>query len=426
MFCQICVSKIKKDVKCTKCNEIVCKSCFEMNIEYGKLHCMFCSEPHDIAFLKTNLNERQFKSVMKRKLYDDVETYTKKNHKRILQTHNNIKLYLNEINTLNKQNQDLRKMLGQNTERCRVLKNKLNLPYKLDEKTNNFMYCCDVNCENILTDKLYCEDCCVYSCINCLCTYSNEESHECKDKESITLMLSTSKQCPSCNTYISKIDGCNQMWCVFCKTAFSWSTGLVLDSSRITYENPHRTDYLRSENKGFYNRGIYYMDERPSLSSIRSVVNKYIKHEQLPKEYNELLMNMKRNVMEIPHCMHRLTELIEYNSKTDISTYASILKNTSNEEKQSISKVLYKKFDKCEKYKYQRELMDEYITCVTDKLILVKRELKEQDVEVEDFYKYYSDFDIYNKTFNENISMYKKKFKCVCHYQIDDSWQFVF
>jgi len=62
--------------------------------------------------------------------------------------------------------------------------------------------------------------------------------HACADDDVATVqeLQRNAKQCPECRVYISKVDGCDQMFCVSCHTAFSWNTG-----ERLTgpIHNPH-------------------------------------------------------------------------------------------------------------------------------------------------------------------------------------------
>jgi hypothetical protein len=60
------------------------------------------------------------------------------------------------------------------------------------------------------------------------------------------------KQCPECRVYISKVDGCDQMFCVSCHTAFSWNTGLRINGP---IHNPH------------------YFEVRARLGNVRDVAN---------------------------------------------------------------------------------------------------------------------------------------------------------
>ena len=53
----------------------------------------------------------------------------------------------------------------------------------------------------------------------------------------MSLISHQTRKCPKCSVPISKIDGCDQMWCVNCKTGFSWKTGVINPSRRI--HNPH-------------------------------------------------------------------------------------------------------------------------------------------------------------------------------------------
>jgi len=63
-------------------------------------------------------------------------------------------------------------------------------------------------------------------------------AHSCDAKtvESIKAIKAEARPCPSCSALISKIDGCDQMWCTLCHVTFSWRTGEK--ETGITH-NPH-------------------------------------------------------------------------------------------------------------------------------------------------------------------------------------------
>jgi hypothetical protein len=73
--------------------------------------------------------------------------------------------------------------------------------------------------------------------------------HTCdpEQKESVALIIKESKACPKCGERISKIDGCDQMWCVDCHTAFSWTTGAIVNG---IVHNPHYYEFLRKQGNG--------------------------------------------------------------------------------------------------------------------------------------------------------------------------------
>jgi hypothetical protein len=79
------------------------------------------------------------------------------------------------------------------------------------------------------------------------CHELKADDHKCDTNtvETIKALKKDTKPCPKCDARIFKIDGCDQMWCTQCHTAFSWRTGAI--ETRI--HNPHYFQWLR-ENKG--------------------------------------------------------------------------------------------------------------------------------------------------------------------------------
>lgn len=86
-----------------------------------------------------------------------------------------------------------------------------------------------------------CGICMTPVCSECLELMS--ESHTCdpNNVKSAKLRKTTSKPCVKCKTPIFKIDGCDQMWCTQCHTAFSWNTGAI----ETKVHNPHAYEYWR-------------------------------------------------------------------------------------------------------------------------------------------------------------------------------------
>jgi ribosomal protein S27AE len=70
-----------------------------------------------------------------------------------------------------------------------------------------------------------------------------DQDHECNkdDVETANLLKKDTKPCPTCSTGIFKIDGCDQMWCTQCHTAFSWKTGRIENA----IHNPHYFEWVR-------------------------------------------------------------------------------------------------------------------------------------------------------------------------------------
>jgi len=113
------------------------------------------------------------------------------------------------------------------------------------------MKCPDGGCRGFLSTAYKCGTCQKWACPDCLVVKGKDKDaeHTCDPgvKESVALIIKESKACPKCGERISKIDGCDQMWCVDCHTAFSWTTGQLVTG---VVHNPHYYEFLRKQGGG--------------------------------------------------------------------------------------------------------------------------------------------------------------------------------
>jgi hypothetical protein len=103
--------------------------------------------------------------------------------------------------------------------------------------------CPQDNCKGFLSTAWKCGVCEKRTCPDC--HEPKDEDHVCKKEciETAQLLARDTKTCPKCAALIFKIEGCDQMWCTQCTTAFSWRTGQI-EVGRI--HNPHYYDYQRN------------------------------------------------------------------------------------------------------------------------------------------------------------------------------------
>jgi len=114
------------------------------------------------------------------------------------------------------------------------------------------MPCGNADCRGYLSTQYKCELCEHHTCAKCfehIGLSKDVDSHECKEEniESAEFIRKQSKPCPCCGTRISKIDGCDQMWCTQCHKAFSWNTGKLITG---VVHNPHFYQYQREQGGG--------------------------------------------------------------------------------------------------------------------------------------------------------------------------------
>ena len=303
-------SSVRTKICCNYCSYKACKTCVTRYLlsQIVDAHCMNCRTGWNREFLDTNLTKVFVKGPWrdhKKKMYmnrekaflpnfqkfaaakkriEDLEPLRMKASQQYAKIENEKSLLLQKIATNNrilvqnyvnptdelyiKHQEDISKLpdvFTRHTQRfikhmrcINELQEQWNIYQGVDsnkniEKKVFIMKCVKEGCRGFLSQAYKCELCSTYVCKDCMLVKNekNDETHVCKkeDIDSIALIRKETKPCPKCGIRISKIDGCDMMWCTGdgCATAFSWDTGKI--ESGVVH-NPHYYEWMRRNNNG--------------------------------------------------------------------------------------------------------------------------------------------------------------------------------
>jgi hypothetical protein len=109
-------------------------------------------------------------------------------------------------------------------------------------KKQFIMPCQNAGCKGMVNEKYNCELCTTTTCSSCLEVKGEEHICNPDTVKSAKILRKETRPCPKCGVRISKVGGCDQMWCVECKTSFGWNTGNI-DTGPI--HNPHYYQFMR-------------------------------------------------------------------------------------------------------------------------------------------------------------------------------------
>ena len=281
--CETCCSEftvqLRKQLTCPYCEYKSCVNCVKRYLLSVGVdpHCMSCRKEWNDDFLDLNFT-KSFRTGPYKKHREDIlmerelailPTRQERVEATLKVRSNSAKLkeYSDELNTL----EMLRKQIFSkySSVRSQVIRYTAEAEGRQPpawtlghgeaktEKAKFIMKCPSTECRGFLSTAYKCGTCQLWACPDCLVIKGEEKEaeHTCDpgQKESVALIIKESKGCPKCGQRISKIDGCDQMWCTDCHTAFSWTTGQIVNG---IVHNPHYYDFLRKEGNGVAPRNI--------------------------------------------------------------------------------------------------------------------------------------------------------------------------
>jgi len=167
------------------------------------------------------------------------------------------------------------------------------------------LHCPVDGCNGLVMRNHKCGICHTQVCADCN-EVIGEEDHKCDPNkvETVKFINSTTKPCAKCATRIHKTDGCDQMFCTMCHTAFSYQTGQE-EHGRI--HNPHYFQYLR-ETQGQVPRNpgdvppAQIDEERCCVGNELRIVNFMTIQQRLenyPRRYQQRLGELYRTMVHI-------------------------------------------------------------------------------------------------------------------------------
>ena len=343
MTCPICLEKynkaLKSEVKChfDDCNYSACKECTRTYLTgtVKEPHCMKCRKKWDLEFTKNELNasfmQKEYKTHRQTILADRTIAQIQEYYPAAIQMSQKrkedaaVKVVQDEINKLHDQiNEQYKKI---NAIRMAAAPPKLN---DATEKRKFVMPCQTGGCRGMLSTAYKCDLCEKFTCSKCFeSIVGDKDAHTCDPNsvETAEEIRKNTRPCPNCGCRISKIDGCDQMWCIECKTAFSWSKGTVEVG---TVHNPHYFQWMR-QNGGVPRTdmpGIGCNENRltTQMSHVREVFNVLSRMAILENEFLQHCKDSGYKDKEFPDVVVEVMNIVNATKKNEnLEKYKKII-----------------------------------------------------------------------------------------------------
>ena len=371
--CGICVEPYNRvantEVKCCFCEKSSCRRCIQTFItsSTNDPHCMHCKKIWDREFIDDNLTmtyrmndykkhretillEREIALMPATQYRAEQIRQAEKLEKELLPPFDGqLKILYEEQSKISKEINRVYALRSDALYQIRLLRTGNGEKAKSESVFTR--KCPDSECRGFLSTAWKCGLCSKWACPDCheIKGENKDTPHECKPENVATakLLAKDSRPCPGCGTVITKIEGCDQMWCPQCHTPFSWRTG---QKETGVVHNPHFYEWQRKQNGGVAPRvagdvacgGIpQYHDVRKGILGLKAKdmdylltfhrVVQHVQHVELPR-YHNAFNEMDNQQLRIHYLLGYITK---DTLKTDIQA-----KEKKREKERAIRRAL--------------------------------------------------------------------------------------
>jgi len=284
MSCLICAEKftqsVRKKIECLFCNNSFCTQCIKKYLLSNQNDpcCMNCKHEWNREFidliLSKNFRIKDYKKHRENVLFEREKMFfqdtlhlmdTNMDQKKIC--HEKINEFIGVKKDLQKKLSEINSNLSTYRNNLHMLENNPTMIVKdihQPEKKQFIKKCSFEECKGYINHKGSCGLCKTIICMNCY--EIKNQNHTCiqENVDSVAQIKKDTKPCPKCNVLIFKIDGCRQMWCTQCHTAFDWKSGNIILGK---VHNPHYYEWQKNNTDQINNE--CNADELPSLGRMR-------------------------------------------------------------------------------------------------------------------------------------------------------------
>jgi hypothetical protein len=384
--CLICLDKPTKPLTCPKCQVPACNKCLQQHLlnTAEEPHCPNCRFGFSRPYLHQNFPQsfltgpwadyRRALLWEREKAYLPEAQIAVEREKQARVLDKEIESLEAKYYQLQAQARMLHEMIYRaqhNSVRLHNNEAPLDEQEKPKQEEHKFVRKCpQTDCKGYLSTAWKCGLCENYTCRECYVVRGQERdaAHTCAPADLATaqLLAKDSKPCPKCGEFIMRSEGCSNMFCTSCKTAFNWNTMKIQVGGYI--DNPHYFAWRRA------NGG---MEVAPGAAPVCGGVPDYwisdLIYERVGPDYGmhrrdsdetSLLYNLRHTLGDI-HARVGPELYNDHNVDNDtLSLRVGYLLNEKDQE--AVMRSLLNRERRRERHRAIREVLDTFVAVGTD------------------------------------------------------------